>query len=249
MISVKYTEENVFLITGATSGIGYATALALCKEGATVIAIGRNSNIFSDNPLPNLHFVELDIGMDQGSIVSKVIDLACSHGSFSGAVLAAGYQSIRPFASTKISQMKEMFDVNFFGNLAIAQAFHNKKVFSEKGCSIIFVSSISSFRGEKGILPYAATKGAINSAVKTMALEFSSKKIRVNSILPGLVKTELVEKNKLVYNKEFMDKMEESYPLGLGTVNDVVKPILFLLSEDSKWITGSEMVIDGGGSI
>lgn len=247
-MSFFYNNSDVFLVSGATSGIGYEVCCELCQAGATVVALGRNSEKFRNFKYPNLYFRELDLSIEPSVITKIVKDLAKEFGRFNGAVLAAGFQFISPFGMTKFEKIKELFDVNLFGNLAIAQAFNHKKVYSETGSSLVFISSISANRGNPGILPYAATKGAINSSVKTMALEYASKNVRVNAVLPGLVLTELVVKHSNVYTSEYLEKMNSSYPLGLGKVENVVKPILFLLSDYSSWITGTELVVDGGYS-
>lgn len=244
-----YNKDDIFLVSGATSGIGYAVCCELCQAGATVIALGRNGDKFRDFNYPNLHFRALDLSIEPSNITKFIKGLATEFGTFKGAVLAAGVQFISPFGMTKFKKVIDLFDVNLFGNLAIAQAFNHKKVHSATRSSLVFISSISSIRGNPGILPYAATKGAINSSVKTMALEYASKNIRVNAILPGLVKTELIDKHSSVYTPEYLEKTDISYPLGIGKVEDVVKPILFLLSDDSSWITGTELIVDGGASI
>jgi NAD(P)-dependent dehydrogenase (short-subunit alcohol dehydrogenase family) len=248
-MSLIYNKDDIFIVSGATSGIGYAVCYELCQAGASVVALGRNSEKFKDFRYPNLHFRELDLSIEPSEITKIIKDLAGEFGCFKGAVLAAGFQFISPFGMTKFQKIKELFDVNLFGNLAIAQAFNHKKVHSQTSSSLVFLSSISSIRGNPGILSYAATKGAINSSVKTMALEYASKKVRVNAILPGLVRTELVDKHSNVYTAEYLEEIDSSYPLGIGNVQDVVKPILFLLSDDASWITGTEIIVDGGASI
>lgn len=246
---LKFALDDVFVVTGATSGIGLAVAVALCEAGATVLALGRNRSKLDSHGLSALHFHEVDLATDPDQINKTVKSLAKQYGHFRGCVLAAGYQNIAPFGTSRFSKIKEMFDVNYYGNMAVAQAFSSKKVHCNNGASIVFVSSISSLRGAPGILPYAATKGAINSSVKSLALEYSKKNIRVNAILPGLVKTELIEKNSAVYTADYLEATDADYPLGLGQPEDVVKPILFLLSSSAKWITGTQMIVDGGASI
>jgi len=96
------------------------------------------------------------------------------------------------------------------------------------------------------LVGYAASKGAINAAVKSLALEVSQQGIRVNVILPGMVVTQMLENN---YTEQDIKKSNDEYPLGLGEVKDIVNPVLFLLSDAAKWITGTELIVDGGGSL
>ena len=96
---------------------------------------------------------------------------------------------------------------------------------------------------------YSASKGAINSAVKALAVELARDGIRINSILPGHIMTELLSSDKKVFSEEFIDSLKKKYPLGLGKPEDVANLTCFLLSDASRWITGSNIVIDGGASL
>ena len=115
-----------------------------------------------------------------------------------------------------------------------------------KSASIVFMSSIASFFSYKGGGLYASSKAAINTYSKTIALEFSQQKIRSNVICAAMVKTALFNDAEKVVSKEMMDKHGEHYPLGFGEPEDVANAIIFLLSDASKWITGTEIVMDGG---
>jgi len=244
----KYNTSDNFIVTGATSGIGLATTKALLTAGATVIAIGRNPEKLNSLNLRNLYFVEMDFSKTD-EVEQGISSLVKQFSSFRGCILAAGTQLILPFTACKMSKMANLLNINLLSNLAVAKVFGKKKNISRDGASIVFLSSISSIRGSQGILPYAASKAAMNASMKCLALEFSKNNVRVNALLPGLVKTELLEKHSNVYTHKYLEELEQQYPLGLGEVKQIVEPIMFLLSSRSSWITGSEIVVDGGISI
>ena len=100
-----------------------------------------------------------------------------------------------------------------------------------------------------GATSYSASKGAISSVIKVMALEMATKKIRVNSVCPGMVMTEMVDNLEAISSNQLKKDEKENYPLGYGTPEQVANAIVFLLSDASSWITGTNLVIDGGASI
>jgi NAD(P)-dependent dehydrogenase (short-subunit alcohol dehydrogenase family) len=249
-----YSPKDIFLVTGATSGIGKGVALKLIYLGATVIAIGRNNEKFKilkeDSSQSNRLICEEKDLSNSDKLDKWTIELYKKYGKFRGLVLSAGIQQTVPISSVlSVEKGKELFEINYFSNMQIVKGFCDRRVNIGKGSSIVFLSSIASIRGNSGIVSYSASKGAINSAVKSLAIEVAQLGIRVNAILPGFVMTEMIKRWTEVYSKEYLKEMNKSYPLGIGSVKDVVEPILFLLSDKAKWITGSEFVVDGGGSL
>ena len=249
-----YTQKDIFLVTGATSGIGKGVVLSLLSQGAKVIAIGRDSKKLASLKSEainknNLILEEKDLSNCDG-LDKWILNIAKKYGKVKGLVLSAGIQQITPISSPlSVEKSKELFEINYFSNIQLAKGFCDRRANIGKGSSVVFLSSIASIKGNMGIIGYAASKGAINSAVKSLALEVAKLGIRVNAVLPGFVKTEMILRWKEVYNKKYMEKMNNEYPLGIGKVDDVTGPILFLLSDESKWITGSEIIVDGGASL
>jgi len=249
-----YTQKNIFLVTGATSGIGKGVVLSLLNQGAKVIAVGRDSKKLVSlkgeaSNKNNLILEEKDLSNCDG-LDKWILNIAKKYGKLKGLVLSAGIQQITPISSPlSVEKSKELFEINYFSNIQLAKGFCDRRANIGKGSSVVFLSSIASIKGNMGIIGYAASKGAINSAVKSLALEVAKLGIRVNAVLPGFVKTEMILRWKEVYNKKYMEKMNNEYPLGIGKVDDVTGPILFLLSDESKWITGSEIIVDGGASL
>lgn len=249
-----YTSQDIFVVTGATSGIGKGVVHSLLKEGAFVIAVGRNVeklNLLKEETSNdmNLFLEEKDLSSCDG-LDKWILSISKKYGKLKGLVLSAGIQQTTPISSVlSVEKSKELFEINYFSNIQLAKGFCDRRVNIGKGSSIVFLSSIASIRGNSGIVGYAASKGAINSAVKSLAVEVARLGIRVNAVLPGFVMTEMIESWQEVYIKEYIENMNSSYPLGIGKVQDVVEPILFLLSDKANWITGSELVVDGGGSL
>jgi len=249
-----YTQKDIFLVTGATSGIGKGVVLSLLSQGAKVIAIGRDSKKLASLKSEainknNLILEEKDLSNCDG-LDKWILNIVKKYGKVKGLVLSAGIQQITPISSPlSVEKSKELFEINYFSNIQLAKGFCDRRANIGKGSSVVFLSSIASIKGNMGIVGYAASKGAINSAVKSLALEVAKLGIRVNAVLPGFVKTEMILRWKEVYNKKYMEKMNNEYPLGIGKVDDVTGPILFLLSDESKWITGSEIIVDGGASL
>ncbi|PKG56628.1 SDR family oxidoreductase [Shewanella sp. GutDb-MelDb] len=170
----QYNSNDHFVVTGATSGIGFEVTKSLLLAGASVIAIGRNPAKLNTLNFSTLHFVEMDF-CNPDEVEQKVKLIVKDFNNFRGCVLAAGTQYILPFSACKMSKISNLMNVNLLSNLAVAKIFANKRNITEGGSSIVFISSISAIRGSQGILPYAASKAAMNASMKCLALEFSKK--------------------------------------------------------------------------
>ena len=160
-----------------------------------------------------------------------------------GIVFSAGINEFVPVKYVKQEKINKLFQTNYFSQLILLQMLLKKKLVN-KGASIVFISSVSSEMGIPGTLLYASSKGAINSAVRVLASELSPRNIRVNAILPGIVRTEMLAGTNV--SEEQFTEQEEQYPLGLGTPEDVGYAVIYHLSDASRWLTGQSMVLDGG---
>ena len=116
----------------------------------------------------------------------------------------------------------------------------------ENGGSILFISSIYALVGMPGQIGYSASKGAVNSAVRAMAIELARRKVRVNALSPGLVRTDMINEAFKILTEEQVRRLEEAFPLGVGSPEDVAKAAVFLLAPQNSWITGTDFIIDGG---
>jgi 3-oxoacyl-[acyl-carrier protein] reductase len=237
--------SKLVLIVGASSGIGKSIAELLVKD-MTVVAVARRKDRLDNLRRLGVITKQFDV-TDFDEIQPFVKQISKEHGKISSLIYAAGVQDISTIKSIQISKAKEMFDVNFFGAMWFAKAFSNKLIRSKSNPSIIFISSIAGDHPETGILNYSASKAALNNLTKGLAKEIAP--VRVNAIAPGFLRTEMTEKFQDIYNEDFIRNMEKSLPLGLGDVEDIAQLARYLLSEESKYITGNILKLDGGGSL
>jgi NAD(P)-dependent dehydrogenase (short-subunit alcohol dehydrogenase family) len=166
-----------------------------------------------------------------------VKDIVKKYGKLDNLIYIAGIQNIKPLRVMKIEEIKEIFDINFFGAMMFAKAFASKRI-SNPNSSITFISSIAGLEAEIGVLAYSASKAALNNLIQGLAKEISP--IRVNGIAPGFMKTKMTK----VYTDEFVEEIQKKSPLGLVTPKDISEVIEFLIN--NKKITGEIIRIDGG---
>jgi NAD(P)-dependent dehydrogenase (short-subunit alcohol dehydrogenase family) len=236
--------NKTILITGASSGIGRQTAISICEMGANVIITGRSkdrlSETFSLLKKGDNKIIEADL------LKEKAAQSLCDQlPMLDGIVNCAG--SVSPFPIKFLSEEKidETFNLNYKVQVTlIAKITRNKKL--NKGASIVFLSSISAAHPHKGGALYSGSKAAIEAFSKVVALEFFPQKIRSNCIAPAMVRTPMYDKAEAQGSKEQMDAHVSKYPLGTGTPEDVANAAIFLLSDASKWITGTTLTLDGG---
>lgn len=234
------------LITGASSGIGRATAIECSRLGAQVILIARNENRLNE-VLGCLEgeghtFYSCDLSSEV-AVKELVGKLPVLH----GIVLNAGVNKLLPITRIKKTDLEKLFLLNTFSPILMTQMLSkNKKL--DNGASIVFTSSISGISAVAvGESMYIASKGAISSFVKAAALEFAKKGIRVNAVCPGMVNTYMSNEYDL---NEGVNQDIKNYPLGrYANPEDIAWGIIYLLSNASGWITGTNLVIDGGLTI
>lgn len=235
------------LITGASSGIGRETALECARMGASVVITGRDKDRLDET----LQLIESD---DKTAIIADltVADdierLIEALPSLDGAVLCAGNSTTLPLQFGSRDKFDDMFDINFFAPVELLRLLYKKKRLN-KGASVVLIASIGgthSFMPGNGI--YGASKAALNSVMKYAAREFASRRIRVNSICPGMVDTPLIHRGTIT--EEQLAEDAKRYPLGrYGKPSDIAHGAVYLLGDASSWLTGHDLVIDGGFSI
>jgi len=234
------------LITGASSGIGRSMAIACSEMGAEVYFTGRNAAALTQT-------LEMMNGEGHKMLVSDITNLQDIEKLVSELPILDGIVSNAGINRRMITQyIKEMdmdmiLNTNLKAPIMLAKALLKAKK-KNFGASIVFVSSIAAFHSSIGDGVYSASKGGLASFSKVLALELASKKIRVNTIQPGMVHTGLTEVGPL--SDEDYKKDEQRYPLGrYGNPEEIAYSAIYLLSDASAWITGTDLVIDGGISL
>ena len=216
----------------------YSTRKGECQAP---VFIARNSKCDS----PEIHEI---LTLDLRDFNSYDVQLK-NMPSLDGVVHCAGiHPKLMLLKFMKLDYLKDLQDVNVNSIIMILSKLWRANKLKANG-SIVLMSSIISQSGVMGTLAYGITKGGINSSTKILASEFASKKIRVNSIAAGMVKTPMQESFTSAIGEDFAAKDEARYPFGYGEANDISSFILFLLSDQSKWLTGSVYTADGGYSI
>lgn len=236
-------QDKTILITGASSGLGRAIAVATSHMGASLILMGRNEERLNatlemckkgNHTLSVLDLNDSDKANDFVATVQKL----------DGIVNSAGIVNTQLFSFLKEDSLKEVMDTNFFAPVLFIQKLVKKKKINS-GSSILFLASIAGTTiTNLGYSSYSASKAAITGIAKTMALELASKRIRVNCLLPGMIRTELL--NSIDSSSEDLKNDEANYPLGYGDPEDVAHATVYFLSDASKWVTGTNMLLDGG---
>ncbi len=238
--------DKTILITGASSGIGKATAILASQMGAHVIIHGSNleklQHTFSQlKPSDKHQIIQADL-----SNADELMDFVKKCPSLDGVVHCAGIVKPVPAKFIQPKHIEEMFSINYNAVVLInSYLLQQKKINNE--ASIVLISTISTQHSYFGGALYISSKGALEAYSRSLGLEVVSKKIRVNTLSPAMVRTEIYENTlKSTLNEEHALKYANTYPLGIGEPIDVANSIVFLLSNASKWITGTVIKMDGG---
>lgn len=238
-------EGKTILVTGASSGIGRGIAIACSKMGASIILNGRNPRKLEDTLSqlePGSHCIITADLTDNDSIIRMMENMPV----LDGVVHCAGMgQRVLCKVATE-SDVDSVMDTNFKGPVLLqTELIRGKKI--NKGASIVFIASISSWSPSIGNAFYSASKGAIISFANCLALELAPRKVRVNCISPAMVWTDLVLQEGV--DEEQLKQDEQKYPLKrYGTPDDIANLAIYMLSDASSWMTGSNVKISGGGN-
>jgi NAD(P)-dependent dehydrogenase (short-subunit alcohol dehydrogenase family) len=243
MVSLK--DKNI-LITGASSGIGKATAILFSELGANVIITARNQEKLDETYKAlnsSIHHLKINADLTQVNDIKSLVKLLPA---IDGIVHCCGKVMPVPVKFIKESQLQDVFSVNYFSAVnLISELLMQKKI--NNNSSIAFISSVSTLHAYFGGAPYISSKAALEGYAKTLALELAPKKIRVNVLQPALVRTAIFDSTiNAAIDTEKMNELVNSYPLGIGEPIDVANALAFFMSDASKWITGSSLKMDGG---
>lgn len=229
------------LITGASSGIGQATAIECANFGADLILVGRDESRLAETLSKCAGGQHVTLNYDLG-IKESIIELVENLPALDGIVFSAGIIKRLPIKFISLDAIQEIFDINFFSMVEITRLLVKAKKLKDES-SMVAISSVGAEHASLGNISYMASKGAVNSFVKGLAFELARHKVRVNAVLPGMIKTNLSR----AINNEDLEADIKRYPLGrYGNPEEVAYACLYLLSDASKWVTGTKLVIDGG---
>jgi len=231
------------LVTGASSGIGMQAAISISKLGGKLIISGRNQQklgeTFSmlEGDGHNMFAGDLILEEDRNALLASLPEL-------DGVVHCAGIVSPTPAKFIRSEDIKKMMSINFRVPVLLTAGIMQKKKLN-KGASIVLMSSVVTQSPYFGGSLYSASKAAIESYTKTLALELVDRNVRVNCLSPGLVNTPLITDPAKEENPEIVEdslkRYIAKYPMGVGEADDVANAIVFLLSDQSKWISGANI--------
>ncbi|MGN6602882.1 MAG: SDR family NAD(P)-dependent oxidoreductase [Ginsengibacter sp.] len=237
-------KNKTFLVTGSSSGIGKQTAISLSQYGGRICITGRNEQRLAETLSllkgENHLMIKADL-TNEDDALNLINELP----KLDGVVFSSGIVEYWPVKFIDLNKIRKIFDVNFDSQVILTQRLlKNKRI--NRNSSLVYISSISSKIGVPGTALYAASKAAVNAFVKVLASELAGQGIRVNAICPGIVKTPMIDKAQIVVTQETIEKGEAAYLLGYGTQADVANAAIYLLSDASRWMTGNELILDGG---
>lgn len=244
-------KNKIALITGASSGIGAATAVRLASEGASVVLFARRENLLKEC-MKNIADKGGSVSYFVGDVTNEEDVTGCiqhsldRYGSIDILVNNAGTELVRPFAMTSCKEWNQLVDVNLGGVIRFTQGVQRYMSRSSKGGAIVNVCSICGLVGVAGFTIYSMAKGGLIALTRSLALEFAPRKIRVNAIAAGMVETDMTQRIFANLGSQQMERIRQMHPLGFGTPEDVASGIAYLASDEARWITGTVLVIDGG---
>lgn len=241
---ISFTADQRFIVTGASSGIGEGVALLLNELGATVIGIGRNEERLAAMKSKckyseNMYLEPKDLAADIPGLPNYVKELKNRYGKFQGMAYCAGLSGIMPLRAVDYDEMQKMFAVNYFAPVFMSKGFADKRNNNGSGSAMVFIASRGGVHTDPGMTSYAGTKGGLIATMQSVAKELAPSGVRVNCVSPALIQTNMADETSRQY-------AEGKYPMGLGTVPDVANMIVYLLAQESHWISAQNYVMDCG---
>jgi len=241
-------EGKRVLITGSSSGIGRQIAISCSKMGATVIGTGRDTSKLDETLglLSGAGHLMVPADLTQASGRDSV--MAAIDNPLEGIVHCAGISRLSPVRMMTEAHLLEIMAINVNAPMLLTQVLLKKQKIQDGG-SILFISSIAAHIGVAGVAGYSGSKAALLAMMRCLAMEVVKRKIRVNCLSPSLVETPLFEAMELQSGTSSMEQKRNDHPLGFGKPEDIANASVFFLSEASRWITGTTLVMDGGLTI
>jgi|TARA_B110000261_G_C13055759_1_gene346079 NAD(P)-dependent dehydrogenase (short-subunit alcohol dehydrogenase family) len=242
--------DQKILISGASSGIGNSVANLLNSLGVNTVLIGRDKlkleKTLSQLQQPENASIIICDFLDEINLKGEFLKSVADSGTFTGFVHSAGADITKPYKLLKNNDFDTLNKLNVTAPFQVVKELLKKSTFSSTGGSIVWLGSVMGSLGQKGKIAYTSSKAAVEGLVKSLALELAGKNIRVNCVAPGIVETPLTRELFSKLSGDSINSIEAMHPLGFGKPEDVANLICFLLSDQSKWITGTTYCIDGG---
>lgn len=245
-------EGKVIVISGAASGIARQCAISCSRMGAKLILLDLNDEGLKETMTlvdnPERHFFSCVNLLDYDKVSETIKEAVDKVGRINGLLNCAGISTTNLFKLTKPEELDKFFHVNVFTGYFLTQECCKIGNWAKDGGSVVFFSSVAGNLGEPGKSTYGMTKAALLNLSKHLACELSRRKIRVNSISPGAICTPINMNLPHMKDPEKRAVLEAQHLLGLGETSDIANACIFLLSDASRWITGTNMLVDGGFS-
>ncbi len=237
------------LVTGATSGLGQAIALTCAKMGAEIIGAGRNEeriertaeSLRAISDAPHI-MIKADLTDQEG----RDAVLSALAGPVNGIAHCAGISRLCPIRMINEAHLREVQTINVDAPMLLTQGLLQRNLIAAGG-SILFIASIAAHIGVRGVAAYSGTKAALIAMTRCLAMEVVKRRIRANCLSPGLVETPLLEATSEMTGS--LNEVRKDYPLDFGKPEDIANAAVFMLSDASRWITGTTLIMDGGLTI
>lgn len=242
-------DGKLVLVTGASSGIGRSCAIACSRQGARLALAGRNPQRLEEtlSQLEGNDHAMYNADLRQPEeVLALASDVIARQGKVSGFIHSAGVEMTVPVSAMKAEGYRQLYDINVVAAFELVRQLSLRKNVPEGGASYVFISSIKALIGEPAQAAYSASKGALIAGMRSLAMELAPRSIRVNAISPGFVETPMVHDLFMSMDEAGKAEIIGRHPLGLGKPEDVAQAALFLLSGMARWITGTNLVADGG---
>jgi NAD(P)-dependent dehydrogenase (short-subunit alcohol dehydrogenase family) len=242
-------EGKTLLITGASSGIGQQCAIDCSKAGARVVLVARNVERLHETlaMMEGEDHQVMPFDLTQFDLIPQLVaDMVSKVGPIHGILHCAGISKTEPLKNTKAETLNTYFSANVTAAVMLSKEVCKKSNYCKEGCSVVFFSSVMGLVGESCKSTYSITKSALLGAARSLAAEYAPKKVRFNCVSPGVVETPINRNQPYMSDPEIRKVYESKHLLGFGRTTDISNACIYLLADASRWVTGQNLVVDGG---